>query len=130
MDPEYENLHEGACWSPDKEELTLTVGAGEITKTWQEWILSLTGSGEYSRSPVKEKLAILASLEAGFLAKYYRIPLATSTTPRLLSYQVAYYTDKYSPMYGFGGFRLLKYHYDDYEFSEYVCESGGRLRYE
>ncbi len=130
LDPEYENLHEGACWSPDKEELTLTVDGEEITKTWQAWILSLTGSGEYSRSPVSLKLGILSSLEAGFLSRYYRIPLATSTTPRLLSYQVSYYTDKYNPMYGFGGFRLIKYYYDDYEFSEYVRESGGRLRYE
>ena len=130
LDPEYENLHEGACWSPEKEKLTLTVSGKEVTKTWQEWILSLSGSGEYSRAPVELKLEILASLESGFLSKYYRIPLATSTTSRLLSYQMGYYTDKYSPMYGFGGFRLIEYYYDDREFSEYVRESGGRLRYE
>lgn len=130
LDPEYENLHEGACWSPDKESLTLSVGGKAVTKTWQEWILSLSGSGEYSRADVELKLEILASLESGFLEKYYRIPLATSTTSRLLSYQVGYYTDKYSPMYGFGGFRLLKYYYDDREFSQYVMEAGGRLRYE
>ncbi len=130
LDPEYENLHEGACWSPDKEELTLEVGGALVKKTWQEWILSLSGSGEYSRAPIEEKLSLLAALESGFLSKYYRIPLASSSVSRLLSYQVGYYTDEYNPMYGFGGFRLLEYYYDDYEFSEYVRESGGRLRYE
>ena len=130
MDPEYESLHEGACWSPDKELLTLSVGGAERTMTYQAWARSLSGSGELSRAPISEKLAVAVGLEEAFLGKYYRIPLASSTSSALLSYQVSNYTDKYNLMYGFGGMRLLRYHYDDYEWSEYVREAGGRLRSE
>ena len=130
MDPEYENLHEGACWSPDKELLTLNLFGEDITMTWQEWARSMTGTGVYSTAPASVKLEICTRLEEGFLSRYYRIPLLSSSSSVMLSYQVSNYTDKYNVMYGFGGFRLLEYAYDDREWSEFVRKSGGRLRYE
>lgn len=130
MDPEYESLHEGACWSPDKEVLTLSVGGVEKSMTWQAWARSMTGTGEYSKASAELKLEICTKLEEAFLARYYRIPLLSSSASVLLSYQVSNYTDSYNLMYGFGGFRLLEYHFDDKEWSEYVRSAGGRLRYE
>lgn len=130
MDPEYENLHEGACWSPDREELTIELDGEPITMTYQQWARSLGGTGFLSRADSSVKLYVAVRLEEAFLAKYYRIPLASSTSSVLLSYQVKNYTDKYSVMYGFGGMRLLRYVYDDLEWSEYVRAAGGRLRYE
>ena len=130
MDPDYENIHEAACWDPTTEELTLTVMGDDVTKTYRDWVLSLNGSGEYSTADARVKLGILADIETAFLKKYYRIPLAASTSSELLSYAVSYYTGKYNVMYGFGGFRLLEYHMDDAEWIEYVRRAGGRLSYE
>lgn len=130
FDPEYESLHEAACWSPDKETLTLSVGGEDVTMTYQEWARSLTGTGRYAKADAEVKLDICTRLEESFLSRYYRIPLVSSSSSVILSYQVSNYTDKYHVMYGFGGFRLLRYHYDDREWSELVMESGGRLRYE
>ncbi|MBR2929692.1 MAG: hypothetical protein IKC32_00550 [Clostridia bacterium] len=130
MDPEYERLHEGACWSPDKELLTLTVDGEELTMTYTEWTRSLTGSGMFSRRENTFKLYILSRLEEEFLGRYYRIPLFTSVASTLLSYKISNYTDSYDLMYGFGGFRLIVYHYDDKGWQEYVRASGGRLSYE
>ena len=127
MDPEYESLHEGACWSPEAETLTLAPLGEDITMSYTEWARSLTGTGRFSRAPTEVKLYIAVRLEESFLSRFYRIPLASSTSSVLLSYQVSNYTDKYSVMYGFGGMRLLRYHY---EWSEYVRASGSRLRYE
>ncbi|MBR7116449.1 MAG: hypothetical protein IKC87_01915 [Clostridia bacterium] len=130
MDPEYENLNEAACWSPETETFTLTVDGVERTMTYQAWARSLTGSGEFSARDARTKLAICTALEESFLSRFYRIPLVSSSTSVLLSYQIENYTDAYSVMYGFGGFRLLKYHYDDRAWSEYVRDAGGRLKYE
>ena len=130
MDPEYADLHEAACWSPDKELLTLTVLGKEMTMTYKDWANSLSGTGVLSRESAEVKLSVAVRLEEAFLGKYYRIPLASSTSSMLLSYQVSNYTDRYSVMYGFGGMRLLRYHYDDYAWGEFVRSEGRRLRYE
>lgn len=128
MDPEYQNLHEAACWDPTSELLTLDVLGDPVTMTYQEWSRSMIGTGVYSRLSNSEKLAILASLEAAFLSKYYRIPLTASTVSELLSEAASYYTDRYNVMYGFGGFRLMKFAYDDAEWAEYVRGLGGRIK--
>ena len=47
-----------------------------------------------------------------------------------MSYKNSYYTNEYNIMYDFGGFRLLKYNYTDAEWSAFVAEQGGILRYE
>lgn len=124
LDPEYENLHEAACWSPDVEKLTLTVGADDVTMTYQEWGRSMTGTGVYARADVNTKLEITAKLEEAFLSRYYRIPLFGSTNMTLLSYQVDYFTNEYNVMYGFGGVRLMRFYYDDYEWSRLVRKDG------
>ena len=130
LDPEYQSLHEDACWSPESERLTLTIGGDDVTMTYQEWSRSMTGSGAFSRASVNTKLEITAKLEEAFLAKYYRIPLLASAAPTLLSYNVDNLTREYNVMYGFGGFRLLRFYMDDYEWSKYLSKNGGRLEYE
>lgn len=128
MDPDYQSLHEAACWDPTVETLTLDVLGDPVTMTYQAWSRSMTGTGVYSRLKNDEKLAILAALESSFLARYYRIPLTASTVSELLSESVSYYTDRYNVMYGFGGFRLMKFAYDDAEWAEYVRSIGGRIK--
>ncbi len=130
MDDEYANLHEAACWNPDKEMLTLTILGEERTMTYKEWSRSTSGIGVYAGANIETKLEITAALEQAFLEKYYRIPLAASRTVTMLSYQIENYTREYHVMYGFGEFRLLRYNYDDAEWASYVSRSGGRLSYE
>ena len=68
-------------------------------------------------------------MEEAFLEKYYRIPLCGTTAAFLLGYQVSYYTETYNIMYDFGGFRLLKFNYTDFEWEAFVKENGGQIDY-
>ena len=132
MDPEYSDLHSGRCWDPTTEELTLTIGGEEVTKTWQMWsrfAATAVKGNDYVNADNETKLDILAALEEKYLDKMYDIPLATSTACFLLGYQQEYFTDEYNVMYGFGGLELLKYNYDDAAWDAYVSSQGGKLNY-
>ena len=122
-------LHEGGCWNPAVEELTLTVEGKEVTMTWEAWSQSMSGTGAYSNASNEVKLSILAQIEENFIEKYYCIPLATSTSCSMLSYKLSYYTENYSIMYGFGGLRLMSYNYTDAEWAKYVAEQNNSLSY-
>ena len=130
MDPDKYSIHEAACYNPKVELLTLSVNGKRVTKTWQDWSGSLIGSGDYAGADIEIKLSILADLEREFLSRYYRIPLMSTTSCTLLSYQQEYYTEEYNVMYGFGGLRLMKYNYDDAEWREFVKDMGPVLDYE
>ena len=130
MDPDKYSIHEAACYNPKVELLTLSVTGKRVTKTWQDWSGSLIGSGDYAGADMEIKLSILADLEREFLSRYYRIPLMSTTSCTLLSYQQEYYTEEYNVMYGFGGLRLMKYNYDDAEWREFVKDMGPVLDYE
>ncbi|MBR6152777.1 MAG: hypothetical protein IKQ25_16010 [Lachnospiraceae bacterium] len=129
-DPDYTKLHEGACWDPTTETLTLTVNGVEDTMTWQEWSGCMEGTGKYSSADQLTKLQILADIEEKFLEKYYCFPLASTTVCEMISHKVNYYTDEYNLMYGFGGLALMTYNYDDAEWAEYVQSQNGTLSYE
>lgn len=128
-DPDYAKLHESGCYDPATETLTMNINGEEVTMTWQEWSVSMTGTGKYAEADNKTKLAVLAGIEENFLEQYYCIPLCTYTACSMLSYKVNYYTENYSIMYGFGGLRLLNYNYGDTEWAEYVTEAGGTIGY-
>ncbi len=120
MDPDKYAVNEAACYNPEKDVLTLTVGGNDVSMTWQEWSRSMLGSGRYASASISDKLEICALLEEAFLSTYYRIPLYSTTEATLLSHQCDYYTDEYNIMYGFGGIRLMTYRYDDGEWASAV----------
>lgn len=124
------DLNEAACWDPSQETLTLTVDGAPVTMTWQAWSNALVGTGPYAAADNRLKLEVTAQMEQQFLEKYYRIPVCGTTTSELLSYKAGYYTDKYNVMYGFGGLELMRYHYSDAEWKDFVASQGGTLRYE
>lgn len=136
-DTDQYSVNERANWEPAAETLTITfeyVKDGETvefedTMTWKAWSNSMVGSGKYANASNDVKLRILAFMEEKYLAKYYRIPLASSTSAFLLSKQIAYFTEEYNIMYGFGGFRLLTFKMDDYQWREFIRKSGGTLDY-
>jgi len=129
LDPSQQNIHESGCWNPASETLTLTVNGKSVTKTWQEWSRSMVGSGDYADASDGIKLEITSKLEKEFLAKFYRIPLATACGATVLSHQVSYYTEEYNVMYGFGGLELMRYDYTDAKWEKYVQDAGGQLFY-
>ena len=129
-DPEYVEINEGGCWNPAVAQLTLTIDGEEITKTWQDWTLSMTGTGEYAAADFSVKLYILSQLEENYLKLYYCTPICSTTICELLSFKNSYYTEDYNIMYSFGGMRLLKYNYNDAEWAEFVASQGGELHYE
>lgn len=129
-DTDQYEINEAACWDPAAEMLTLTVNGEKVTMSWKEWSGALIGSGRFTEADNKTKLAVTAQLEQLYLEKYYRIPLCSTTTCSILSYKNSYYTKDYNIMYGFGGLRLMNYHYSDAEWSAFLAEQGGTLKYE
>ena len=129
FDPDEYEINEAGCYDPTKERLTLDVDGAQVTMTFQNWSKSMIGNGAYANADLNTKLSITAQLEEEFLGRYYRIPVAATTSCTLLSYQADYYTDDYSVMYGFGGLRLMKYSYDDKEWAAYVKSEGGTISY-
>ena len=129
-DTDQYSINEAGCWDPATETATLVVNGEEVTMTWKEWSGALIGSGRFAAEDNKVKLAVTAQLEQMFLEKYYRIPLAGSTSCSMLAYQCSYYTEDYNIMYGFGGLELLTYNYNDAEWAEFVASQGGTIAYE
>ena len=130
MDPKEYDINEAACWNPAAETLTLNVNGEDVTMTWQAWSKCMISGGQFADADFETKLDILSTLETKYLEKYYRIPLAATTICSMLSYQMDYYTQEYNFAYGFGGSRLMKFHYDDAEWKAFVNEQGGTLSYE
>lgn len=123
-------LNEAACWDPSVEKTTLTVEGKPVTMTWKDWSGALIGNGPYSTASNQVKLEVTAQLEEQYLRKFYRIPLCTTTICTLLSFKNSYYTDNYNVMYSFGGLELMKYHYNDAEWKEFLSTQNGTLNYE
>jgi len=129
-DTDQYSIHEAGCWDPATETLTLTINGEEVTMTWKDWSGCMVGAGKYATADFDTKLTILSSMEKLYLEKYYRIPLATSTTCTMLSFKLDYYTPDYNLAYGWGGLELMKYNYDDAEWAEFVASQNGALNYE
>ena len=122
-------INEAADWDPATETLTLKLNGEDVTMTWQEWSRSCVGTGRFSTADFETKLNILSAMEELFLKKYYRIPLAGSTSCSMLSYKLNYFTENYNIMYGFGGLELMRFNYTDEEWAAAVKEAGGVLEY-
>ena len=122
-------IHEGGCWNPAVETLTLNVKGEDVTMTWKEWSGCMAGTGKYAGESNEVKLAILAGIEENFLKLYYCIPVCATTICSMMSYKISNYTDNYSIMYGFGGLRLQQHNYTDAEWADYVASQNGTLSY-
>ena len=126
-DTEKNKVNELGCWDPTTETLTLTVEGEEVTKTWQDWSGCMIGSGDMANKSFETKLQILADMEENYMNFFYRIPLASSTAPFLMSYQCNQYTPDYNIMYGFGGIELMTFNYTDAEWDEFVKANNNDL---
>ena len=78
---------------------------------------------------VETRLTILAGIEGKVLETYDYLPMLQDAGQRLLSQQMFYVTDEYNAMLGYGGLAYTKYNYTDAEWTAYVAEQGGELKY-
>lgn len=136
--PEYmgglNKIHESNGWNPSVETLEMTINRADgttvtETRTFEDWSNQINGKGEYA-ADAEERLQVLSQLETGILNAYQCIPLGTYTAASLISYKVSNAMDEYHIMYGFGGFRYLKFNYNDNEWAEFVKQNNNQLNYE
>lgn len=124
-------------------DLTLTVPVDgkdtELTMNMREWSDALNGAtvtvdgtdycfGE-GIADVETRLTILAGIEGKVLETYDYLPMLQDAGQQLLSQQMFYVTDEYNAMLGYGGLAYTKYNYTDAEWTAYVAEQGGELKY-
>ena len=83
-DPDQYSINEAADWDPKTETLTINIDGQDVTMTWQQWSGALIGSGPYAGADFETKLNVTAKMEEEYLGKYYRIPLAGSTSCSML----------------------------------------------
>lgn len=122
-----------------KVSLTLELEGESITMNLRQWAEALLGStvkvgeNEYNfgeaDADVDTRLTILAALEGQILQTYDYIPMLEDASMALLSQQVFYVVDDYSPIMGRGGIAYMKYNYNESEWAAYVAEQGGELKY-
>lgn len=135
--PDYTDVNEIRSFDPSSQSLTIEYdweGKGKVTsktKTYQDWSIAIgDSSGEYFLADNALKLHILARLENAVLNLYNFAVLGSIATVSLNSKKIAYPTDEYNIMYGYGGIRYMTYKYDDASWKNYVNSVGGTLNYE
>ncbi len=129
-----DKIHESNGWNPSEATLEMTIVKADgttvtETRTFEEWSNTINGDGEYTKDPI-ERLQVFSQLETGILNTYQCIPLGTYVAASLQSYKVQNAMEDYHIMYGFGGFRYLKFNYNDEEWAAFVKENNNQLNYE
>ena len=71
----------------------------------------------------KERLNILAELEAGYINTWSTAPIISRSSASLTSFKVEYGTTSYIPLMGYGGVRYMTFSFTDAEWARKI-ESG------
>lgn len=111
----------------------------DVTMTMKQWSDCLNGATinidgvDYNfgdgQTDVDTRLSILAGVEGQILRTYNYLPMMQNASMALLTQQVYYVVDDYSPVMGRGGIAYMKYNYNETEWAAYVAEQGGELTY-
>lgn len=119
--------------------VTMTIHGEEITMTLRDWAECLQGNMKtvdgksynfgYGQTDVETRLDILAKCEETVLGAYVTLPMLADGGMSLLSQQVYYVVEEFSPIMARGGVAYMKYNYSDTEWAEYVSSQGGTLQY-
>lgn len=140
--------YDAAWFDATTVELTLTVNVGgvdktemkEVTMTMKQWSDALNGAtvevdgvaynfGD-GQTDVDTRLAILAGVEGEILKTYNYLPMMQNASMALLSQQVYYVVEEYSPVMGRGGIAYMKYNYNEAEWKAFVeSQENGELKY-
>ena len=119
--------------------MTMNIKGEEITMTLRDWAECLNGNMKtvngkeynfgYGQVDVETRLDILAECEKTVMGAYVTLPMLADGSMALLSQQVYYVVEEFSPIMIRGGIQYLKYNYSDTEWAEYVASQGGTLQY-
>ncbi len=140
--------YDGKWFDATKADLTLTVDIAPlgqtpdmqtITMNLKQWSDALNGATVESpvgpvnfgdgMAEVDTRLTILAGVEGKVLQTYDYIPMLQDAGMSLLSQQLYYVVEEYSPIMSRGGIAYLKYNYTEKEWREFVAANGGELSY-
>lgn len=131
--------YDGNWFDANKVSMTLNLNGEDITMTLYQWSDSLNGKNVtlngkeynfgYGVADAETRLQILAAFETEILGTYDYIPMLNDGSMFLLSQKAYYVVEEYNPVMSFGGIEYLKYNYDDEEWSAYIKEQGGSLKY-
>lgn len=119
--------------------MTMTINGEELTMSLRDWAECLNGNMKtvngkeynfgYGQVDVETRLDILAECEKTVMGAYVTLPMLADGSMALLSQQVYYVVEEFSPIMIRGGIQYLKYNYSDTEWAEYVASQGGTLQY-
>lgn len=108
--------------------------------TMKQWSDALNGATvevdgvEYNfgdgQTDVDTRLAILAGVEGEILKTYNYLPMMQNASMALLSQQVYYVVNEYSPVMLRGGIAYMKYNFNESEWTDFVAsQENGELKY-
>ena len=139
--------YDAAWFNANSVMLTLNVNVGgvdkkdmqDVTMSMKQWSDCLNGATvevdgkSYNfgdgQTDVDTRLTILAGIEGEVLRTYNYLPMLQNASMALLSKQVYYVVEEYSPVMGRGGIAYMKYNYNETEWAAYVEGEGGELKY-
>lgn len=131
--------YDAAWYNAEAIDLTLTIAGEEITMNLKQWSDALNGMAvevggkTYNfgdgQVDVDTRLNILAAIETKVLQGYNYLPMLEDGSMALLSQQVYYVVEEYNPVMGRGGIAYTKYNYTDAEWTAYIEQQGGELKY-
>ena len=135
--------YDAAWYDATKIELTINVPVNgenkDVTLTLKQWSDALNGSAvevdgvtyNYGsgQADVEVRLDILAACEGKILESYNYLPMLLDGSMALLTQQVYYVVEEYNPIMGRGGLAYTKYNFNEEEWTAYVAEQGGQLKY-
>lgn len=119
--------------------VTMNIKGEELTMTLRDWAECLQGNMKtvdgkeynfgYGQADVETRLDILAKCEETVMGAYVTLPMLADGSMALLSQQVYYVVEEFSPVMIRGGIGYMKYNYSDTEWDSYVSSQGGTLQY-
>ena len=135
--------YDAAWYDATTVELTINVPVNgenkDVTLTLKQWSDVLNGTAvtvdgvEYNygsgQAEVDVRLDILAACEGKILESYNYLPMLQDGSMALLTQQVYYVIEEYNPIMGRGGIAYTKYNYSEADWTAYVNEQGGELKY-
>ncbi len=133
------NAYDAEWFDPTTKDMTVNIDGTDITMSVAQWSDCLNGATvtvdgvDYNfgdgMADIETRLDILAAFEVAILETYDYLPMLQDGSMALLSQQVYYVVDEYNPVMGRGGIAYMKYNYSETEWTDYVAEQGGELRY-
>ena len=133
------SAYDGKWFDPSTVTMTVNIDGKDLTMSLEDWSKALNGTmvnvdGQdynfgYGIADVETRLNILGAFEVTLMGVYDYIPILENGSMALLTQQVYYVVEDYSPVMGRGGIAYMKYNYSEAEWEEYVASQNGQLQY-